>query len=95
MYVKGYFYVLNKSNALIVVQSTYFINFAKNSKIMFSRGQILFAGLFAITFIIVTIISYKKDSKTHKKQYKGTIWVLIGFIIFLISLTFIKYLTKN
>lgn len=62
---------------------------------MFSNGQLVFAGLFAIAFIIIMIISYKKDNKTHKKQYKGTIWVLIGFIIFLSSLIIIKFLTKN
>ncbi len=62
---------------------------------MFSNGQLVFAGLFALCFIIVMIFSYKRDKKIHIKQYRDTKWVLIGFIIFLICLILIKLLTKN
>ena len=57
---------------------------------MFSTGQLIFAGLFIIAFIIVMIFSYRKDIKLHKKYYKGSIYVLIGFILFIFLLYVIK-----
>ena len=57
---------------------------------MFSTGQWIFAGFFVIAFIIVMIFSYRKDIKLHKKYYRGSIYVLIGFIIFILLLFFIK-----
>ncbi|MCM5663969.1 hypothetical protein NDQ75_13365 [Galbibacter mesophilus] len=62
---------------------------------MFSTGQLIFAAIFFFAFIIIMIISYKRDRKTHKKEYKGTFWVLIGFVVFLTLLVLIKYFTKN
>lgn len=58
---------------------------------MFTTGQIIFGILFAITFIIIMIFSYKKDTKLHSKYYKGSIWVLIAFIAFLLMIVGIKY----
>jgi len=55
---------------------------------MFSTGQLVFAGLFVVTFVIIIVISYKKDTLLHKKQYKGSVWVLIAFLAF-IGLLFI------
>ncbi|MCB7481381.1 hypothetical protein [Christiangramia sediminis] len=57
---------------------------------MFSTGQLIFAGLFLIAFIIVMIFSYRKDTRLHNKYYKGSFFVLIGFIIFILLLFFIK-----
>lgn len=57
---------------------------------MFSTGQLIFAGLFVIAFIIIMIYSYRKDIRLHQKYYKGSIFVLIGFIIFILILFFIK-----
>lgn len=57
---------------------------------MFSTGQLIFAGIFLISFIIVMIFSYRKDKILHNKYYKGSIYVLIGFIIFILILFFIK-----
>ena len=57
---------------------------------MFSTGQLIFAGLFIVAFVIVMIFSYRKDIKLHKKYYKGSIYVLIGFILFILLLFFIK-----
>lgn len=57
---------------------------------MFSTGQLIFAGLFLIAFVIIMIISYRKDTRLHKKYYKGSIYVLIGFILFILLLFFIK-----
>ncbi len=62
---------------------------------MFSTGQLVFAILFIIAFAGVMVYTYKKDSKMHLKNYKGVKWVGIFFIIFIITLFFIKYLTKN
>jgi Mn2+/Fe2+ NRAMP family transporter len=62
---------------------------------MFSSGQLIFGALFAIVFLIIIVISYKKDLKLHQKNYKGVKWVGVFFIIFLLTLFFIKYLLKN
>lgn len=60
-----------------------------------SPGQLTFAILFAIGFTIAIIFSYKSDKGVHLKQYKGSKWVLIGFIIFVVLLLIIKYFAKN
>jgi len=57
---------------------------------MFSTGQLVFAGLFLVTFIIIISFSYKKDRRLHKKQYKGSIWVLVAFIAFIALLFVLK-----
>lgn len=57
---------------------------------MFSTGQWIFAGLFLIAFIIIMIFSYRKDFRLHKKYFRGSIFVLIGFIIFILLLFLIK-----
>ncbi|MEC8832970.1 MAG: hypothetical protein VX772_11470 [Bacteroidota bacterium] len=62
---------------------------------MFSTGQIIFAALFFITFVVFISLSYKKDKKLHKKNYKGVIWILVSFITFIIILFLIKYFLKN
>ncbi|MCF6296111.1 MAG: hypothetical protein L3J25_10550 [Flavobacteriaceae bacterium] len=59
---------------------------------MFSKGQIIFGILFAIAFIIILIFAYRKDTKIHKHYYRGTVWVLIGFISFLAMIAAIKFL---
>jgi preprotein translocase subunit YajC len=62
---------------------------------MFSTGQLIFAILFAIAFIIIMFFSYRKDKKLHKKHYKGSIWVLVGFIVFVLLLLGIKIYLKG
>ena len=62
---------------------------------MFSTGQLIFAALFAIVFIGVMVLSYKKDKKMYKKNYKGVIWILISFAAFIIILFVIKHFLKN
>lgn len=61
---------------------------------MFSTGQIVFALLFIVVFVLVMIRMYRKDSSWHKKQYKGAQWVLLFFIIFIGLLLFLKYILK-
>ena len=61
---------------------------------MFTKGQLIFAIFFVITFTIIIIISYKKDLKFLKNTYKGVRWVLIGFIIFFSLLLILKKLVN-
>ena len=62
---------------------------------MFSTGQLVFAILFFIAFILVMVYSYRGDKKLHKKQYRGSIWVLFGFIVFILFLLAIKTYLKD
>ena len=62
---------------------------------MFSTGQTIFALAFAVVFVIVIVLSYRKDKKWHAKNYKGVKWVAISFITFILVLFCIKYLLKN
>jgi multisubunit Na+/H+ antiporter MnhB subunit len=59
---------------------------------MFTKGQLIFGILFAIAFILVLIVMYRKDLKLHKSYYKGTVWVLIAFISFILMIASIKFL---
>lgn len=58
---------------------------------MLSNGQIIFTILFAIAFILTLVYAYKKDLKLHQKYYKGSIWILIFFIAFLLFIIAIKF----
>lgn len=57
---------------------------------MFSTGQMIFAAIFFIVFVAVIIYSYRKDINLHKKYYKGSLFVLAGFIVFILLLFVIK-----
>lgn len=57
---------------------------------MFSTGQIIFAILFALSFIVFISISYNKDKALHEKNYKGVKWVAVVFILFIVFLFIIK-----
>ena len=57
---------------------------------MFSNGQLIFAGGFVVAFVILMIFSYRKDLKLHRKYYKGSIFILVGFIIFILLLFVLK-----
>jgi len=59
---------------------------------MFSKGQIIFAIVFAISFVIIVSIAYRKDSKIHKKYYRGNLWVLLAFISFIGLIAMIKFI---
>ncbi len=48
---------------------------------MFSKGQLIFAVLFAIAFIILMAWSYMKDVKLHRVYYKKVWWVALGIIL--------------
>lgn len=55
---------------------------------MFTTGRIIFIAFFIIAFVILMIISYKKDAKNHQSYYKNTakkvtIYGTIAIVIFL------------
>ena len=58
---------------------------------MFSKGQLIFAALFLIVFVMAMIWSYKKDIKIHKKYYKNTFVVLISIILAILIFTLITF----
>jgi len=62
---------------------------------MFSTGQLVFAALFFIAFVIVMIFAYRKDIVIHRRHYKGNYKVLIGFFIFIVLLFVIKVFMKR
>ncbi len=57
---------------------------------MFSQGQLLFAIFFVIAFVVLMIFSYRKDIKLHRKYYKGSLYILLGFIVFIVLLFALK-----
>ena len=59
---------------------------------MFSRGQLIFGILFAIVFAVIIFRAYRKDAALNKKYYKGSIWVLLIFIGFILGIAAIKFL---
>lgn len=61
---------------------------------MFSTGQLIFAVLFAIAFILIIIYTYRKDLKLHRQNYKGTLWVLLAFLAFIGFIVAIKVIFK-
>lgn len=61
---------------------------------MFSQGQLMFAGLFFVAFVILMIFSYRKDIKLHRKYHKGSLYILLGFILFIIILFGLKVYLK-
>ncbi|QNJ96772.1 hypothetical protein [Constantimarinum furrinae] len=62
---------------------------------MFSTSQWIFSACFLVAFVILMIFSYKKDKKLHKKHYKGTLWILAGFLVFVLLLLAIKTVLKE
>jgi hypothetical protein len=57
---------------------------------MFSTGQLIFAAFFVIAFTAVMIYAYRKDLQLHKRYYKGSLRVLLVFILFIITIVVIK-----
>ncbi len=57
---------------------------------MFSTGQWIFMGFFIIAFVGVMLYAYRKDLKLHKKHYRGSFLVLVGFVVFVLLLFLLK-----
>lgn len=62
---------------------------------MISSGQLIFAICFVVGFVILMIVSYRKDKQLHRKHYRGSFWVLIGFLLFSALLLFLKWYLKD
>lgn len=62
---------------------------------MFTQGQLVFAVFFLITFLGIIVYSYRKDIRSHKVHYKGSLKILLIFVMSLIGLYLIKYFTQN
>lgn len=62
---------------------------------MFSTGQLVFAALFFVAFVIAAYFAYKGDKSLHQKFYKGSYKILIGFILFILLLFVIKIVFKR
>ncbi|NJW53709.1 hypothetical protein [Salinimicrobium oceani] len=62
---------------------------------MFSTGQIIFGVVFFVVFAAVIFFSYRKDLKLHRKYYKGSLYVLGGFLLFILLLFVIKHYLKG
>ena len=52
----------------------------------FSSGQLTFALVFFIGFIIFMVFAYRGDRKTTREYYKGAWKVLIGIIVMFVIL---------
>ncbi len=61
---------------------------------MFSSGQLVFAAFFVVAFIGIMVFSYRKDLKLHRKYYKGSLFILFGFLVFVVFLFVLKTLLK-
>lgn len=57
---------------------------------MFTSGQLIFAAFFVIVFVAAMIYSYRKDLKLHQRHYKGSLRVLLVFILFIVTIVVIK-----
>ena len=62
---------------------------------MFSKGQLIFAAFFVTAFVTLMIFSYKKDFENHKIHYRGSVKILIAFILIIGILFLIKFFTLN
>jgi hypothetical protein len=62
---------------------------------MFSKDQLIFAGIFVLFFAATMIYVYRKDLTMHKLHYKGSLKVLLGFFLFIVLLFIIKIYLKN
>lgn len=57
---------------------------------MFSSGQLIFAAFFVIIFVAIMIYAYRKDLQLHRRYYKGSLRILLVFILFIITIVVIK-----
>ena len=62
---------------------------------MFSKGQMIFAALFAVSFIAAISYAFIREKAQHKKNYKGVVWILVGFILFIGLLFVLKTYLKS
>lgn len=61
---------------------------------MFSKGQIIFAVLFFIAFVVGISFAYFKDKSSNKALFKGSYKILI-FILFVFIALFVLVKLKH
>ena len=49
-----------------------------------SKGQLIFAVIFFIVFVIVMVWAYRSERKTYKLHYKGVYVVLLALLGFVL-----------
>jgi len=59
---------------------------------MFTNGQLIFGLLFFIAFVIAIAYQYRKDIKVRKTHYKGSVWILIAFVGFIVMIAAVKFI---
>jgi len=59
---------------------------------MFSRGQLIFGILFVVVFAVIIFRAYRKDAAINSKYYKGSLWILLIFVGFILGIAAIKFL---
>ena len=69
--------------------------FVEKSHNMFTTGQLVFAGLFFVAFIMAMVYAYGKDKALHNQFYKGNYKILLGFFGFIIILFLIKIFFRH
>ncbi len=57
---------------------------------MFSTGQLIFAAIFVVAFVFIIAFSYRKDKNIHRKHYRGSLLVLVVFLLFIALLFVLK-----
>jgi cytochrome bd-type quinol oxidase subunit 1 len=53
---------------------------------MFSKGQVIFAILFFITFVIAISFAYRSEKQKNKVFFKGSFKVLVFILLVFFSL---------
>jgi hypothetical protein len=61
---------------------------------MFSKGQIIFAVLFFIAFVVGISFAYFKDKSSNKDLFKGSYKILV-FILFVFIALFVLVKVKH
>ena len=62
---------------------------------MFTTGQLIFSICFVIVFVTIVVIAYRRDKKLQRRHYEGTVWILVGFLVFEGLLLMAKWLLKQ
>ena len=63
---------------------------------MFTQGRLIFVAFFVIAFVILMVISYRKDKKNHQSYYKGAAKKVIVYGIIAIAIfVALRYLTSK
>ena len=50
----------------------------------FSKGQLIFALVFFVVFVIIMVFAYRKDRALSRIHYKGVIYIFLGILCFLL-----------